>query len=196
MTITFDESSHTYRINGVLVPNPTRIFEKLGITDFSNIPADTLSAAQHFGTIVHIACELHDKNDLDESTVDPLVKPRLDAWVKFLKENNAKVENIELRVGSERYMFATTLDRTLIINEKRFIAEIKTTAVLNKAVRYQTAAHEIAFKEHLGEKVDGRMAVQLKDDGDYTLEWHKEKSDTGAFLSLLCTYNILTKLGR
>lgn len=195
MKIEFDSNAHVYKIDGIKVPNPTRILEELGITDYSGIPADVLAAAQHFGTVCHTACELHDKGVLDEMTIDPIVRPRLDAWVKFVTENRATVEYTELICGSKAYMFACRLDRSLIIGGKRYICEIKTGSPQQLApAAYQTAAQQIAFQEYIGKRVDGRLAVLLQEDGNYKMAWYKNKSDTGAFLSMLSTYNIRTQL--
>ena len=60
--LTFDEASHTYRIDGQVVPGVTSVLKPL--TDYSMVPPADLQAAADFGKAVHRACELDDLMDL------------------------------------------------------------------------------------------------------------------------------------
>ena len=53
------------------------------------------------GTAIHEATALDDKGDLDESTVDPAVKPYLDGWRLFRREMEPQFLTIEEKVRNE-----------------------------------------------------------------------------------------------
>jgi hypothetical protein len=191
MQIDFKKDTHEYFISGIKVPNPTGILEKVGITDFSGIPPERLKIAQDFGTAVHMACELWDKKNLNESVLDPKLIPYLNAWKKFLDQTKFEIRKIEQIVGSEKYMFAGTLDRFGFFFGKQTIIEIKTCYEMNiKAARLQTAAYFIANNEmYKNEKATQRMVVLLKPTGDYDKEMLKNSMDTNIFLSCLSVIN-------
>jgi len=191
MNIEFNPEPHEYFINGIKVPHPTGILEEIGLTDFSGIPPERLKIAQEFGTAVHFASELWDKKILNESILDPKLVPYLAGWKKFLIDTGFEIELIEAVMGSEKYMFATKIDRRGILFGKRTIIEIKSTHALNiKAARIQTGFHSIANNEmYKDKKVLRRGAVLLKPDGNYQVEMFDKSNDMNIALSCLSIVN-------
>jgi hypothetical protein len=78
--LTFDEPTHTYRLDGAVVPSVTQILEpirrELGGYE------DVLEYKRSIGKALDLAIELHEKNDLDFATLDPAVVPFFEAWLK------------------------------------------------------------------------------------------------------------------
>jgi len=191
MDIIFKPETHEYFINGIKVPHPTGILENVGLTDFSKVPPARLEIARKFGTAVHKACELYDKGILDEAKLDPKLKPYLDAWKKFIGDTGFKNELIEEVIGSEKYMFAGTLDRRGILKGMRTIVEIKSTYDLDtKTTAIQTGAYIIAHNEmYKQQKATRRAGVLLKPDGNYKIEHFTKSNDMNVFLSCLSVAN-------
>src|SRR5579863_7128871 len=69
MSFEFDASTHTYRKDGVILPNITLILDAY----FSSHRARERDLL--LGTRIHQACALIDQEDLDWETVDPEVYP-------------------------------------------------------------------------------------------------------------------------
>lgn len=191
MYLTFKPETHEYFIDGIKVPHTTEILDNVGLTDFSKVPPDRLEIARKFGTAVHKACELHDKGILNEEILDPKLNPYLDAWKKFIADTGFKNELIEEVIGSEKYMFGTTLDRRGILKGMRTIVEIKSTYELDiKATAIQTAAHFIANNEmYKQQKATRRAGVLLKPDGNYTPHYFTRSNDLNVFISALTVTN-------
>lgn len=186
--LTFNAERHEYRLNGVIVPSVTQITDQF--VDFSFVNPEALELARQRGTAVHIACELDDYNELDESTVDPRIVPYLDAYRKFRYEGGFTPEHTEMRVYSERYGFAGTLDRRGPMNGgKATLLDIKTGATASPSWALQTAGYALAYDEMYGATTKGRCVLQLKPNGKYNLIHYKGRNDTKVFLAALAVFN-------
>ena len=181
--IRFDPDSHTYWLGSVRVPSVTQI---LGvITDFSMVDPEVLAYKAQLGTAVHLATELYDAGTLDPASIDPVVEPYLDAWVRFLSETGFEVDAIEQRVFHPAHIYAGTLDRTGRLDGRTAVLDIKTSAALMPSVGPQLAAYQEALAA--GEqktRPERRLAVQLKPDGTYRLKEYSDPADWAAFLSI------------
>jgi hypothetical protein len=179
--MTFDAESHTYRFNGQLVPGVTTILK--AITDFSAVPPQVLAAAADFGTAVHLACELDDLGQLDESTLDAALVPYLAAWRKFSADYAVQWQLIESPVYHPVLRYAGTLDRFGLVRGMNTVLDIKSSAQLYPSVGPQLAAYEKALPPEF--TAVKRMAVQLKADGTYHTQEYSDPTDWPLFCSLL-----------
>src|SRR5450755_787122 len=100
-SFTFDAEAHEYRLAGLVLPSVTQIIAPL--TDYSGIPADVMEFARARGQAVHLACELDDKKDLDESTLDPQLLGYVTAWRAFARDFKPRWGTIEEPIYSEKY---------------------------------------------------------------------------------------------
>lgn len=189
--LTFDEATHTYRYNGVVVPGVTTILSPL--TDFSRVPPYVLRAAADFGTAVHLACELDDLGDLDEGALDPALVPYLAAWRKFSADHDVQWDLIEHQVHHKTMNYAGTLDRLGLVDGLTTVLDIKSSAQLYPSVGPQLAAYQQASDRATVQ----RMAVQLKGDGTYVAKTYTDPTDWPVFASLLtlrtwCARHLIT----
>lgn len=179
-------------------PRVTQIISGAGLTDFSYINEDILARSRNFGTAVHEACRLFDLTDLNETTLDPLLRPYIDAWIRFTKDS--LLENIEIEQPfiSERYQYRGTPDRIALFKGKITIIDIKTGLIYPTAA-IQTAAYLEAYNEGKPriKKAKERLVVRLCEDGLYRLPKKDffEKSDFSVFLSCLTLYNYKKRKG-
>ena len=187
--LTFDEESHTYRFQGKLVPGVTTILKP--ITDFSAVPPNVLKAASDFGTAVHLACELDDLGDLDESQLDTALVPYLKAWRKFSDDHSVEWDLIEAPVYQPVFRYAGTLDRFGLVSGVKAVVDIKSSVQLYPSVGPQLAAYERALP--VGLAAQKRIAVQLKGDGTYSAKEYSEPTDWPLFCSLLTVRNWCTQ---
>jgi hypothetical protein len=178
--LTFDESTHTYRLLGSRVPSVTQILQPL--CSFAGVPLDVLEAKRDLGSRVHLACQLDDEDDLDETSVQPDVAPYLEGWRKFLRESGAVVIANEQRVAEPMLQYAGTLDNVLQLNGHKWLVDKKTSISLPLAVGPQTAAYQRALGDN---SVTHRAALRLRSDGTYRFDQLTGADDWAAFFACL-----------
>lgn len=187
--VQLDEATHTYTLDGVILPSVTQIIGSL--YDFSRVDPDLLERASEFGNHVHTACELDDEGDLDYPKLDPALRPRVNAWRAFKQTTKFKVAINEGIVHSKKFRYAGKLDRFGILCKgptcRQAIIDIKTCTDLNDAIGLQLAGYEIAAREEglITGRSCARYAVQLRGDGTYRMCEYKDASDANYFLSFL-----------
>jgi len=195
-SLVLDKEKHIYTYDGVVVPGVTDVLQSVGIVDYSGVDAEILAAAGDLGTNSHRACELSDKKTLDTDSLDRALIPYLNAWQAFLKEYGIKIEKkfIEKSFYSKHYGFAGTLDRA--ISYRELLIDIKSSAVLYKAIGPQLGGYKVLYEENTGLKIRHRWGVLLKPDSSYKVEEYKDSLDEQVFLSSLQVHKWKLKNGR
>ena len=162
LALTFDSDSHIYALDGVRIPSVTQILS-FG-QDLSRIPAYTALR----GTAFHLATEYDDAGDLDESSVDPLVRPHLDAYRKWKAATNPVFALTEHRVWGELdgLRFAGTIDRVIY---PVVVADLK-SGQPRKEHGAQLAAYAVALEQRSEVKVrvSGLKGVYCTKDGTFS----------------------------
>ena len=178
--ITLD-SNHVYHDeSGAEVPGVTSILRAAGLIDsrFFN------EYSCNRGSLVHQACAMYDRDDLDINALDLVLAPYVSGWIKFRKESGFIPTLIESIVFNGQYFYAGTLDRTGTMNGQAWILDIK-----SGAAQPWTAAQLAAYSACLGSNGRKRGAVELRDDGTYKLTEYKDRNDWQIFLSALAIVN-------
>jgi hypothetical protein len=87
--LTFEPLSHTYTLDGCVVPSVTQVLKRAGFCDFSHVQPTILEANQQRGTAVHKAICYYNQNDLpgDFDRQFPTLAPYLAAWIAFVRES-------------------------------------------------------------------------------------------------------------
>lgn len=181
--LTFDAEAHAYYVGGARWPSVTQVLDPL--QELDGIPRHVLEAAARFGTNVHQACHLHNLGILDEAQLDPALRPYVIAWQTFLTQTGARVVASEMRLAHERLRYAGTLDTICLIDGRRTLVDIKSTADIPRTAGPQTAA----YAEALGEPRIPRRVVQLRKDGSYRSKSLTDRADWNLFLSALNIHN-------
>lgn len=204
----FDAVSHSYTLQGFPVPSVTRVLSPLQDYDPTS---QYLETARQRGTDVHTATELHDRrrdaivirddkwrpDGIRGYITATTIAPYLDAWKKFLADTDFEIHEIEKRVCSLRHRYAGTLDRLGVLNGRRVVIDIKTTAKMSPVMGIQLAAYQFAVNEKTPwvKQYPYRFICQLKPDGSYRLEEFKDKSDFTVFLALLTIHSWRSRHG-
>lgn len=189
--LVFIEKSHEYFLNGVKLPSVTEILKPLSsYTDA--IPDAVMEKARDRGTKVHVATELYDLGTLDLDNLHPVLRPYLDAWIRFREETGFQPKLSEFRVYSAIYGYAGTLDRTGVL-DGQCVLDIKARAQMTPDTGPQTAAYQRALEELTDEPHPGRYGVLLLPTGKYKLTTYKDRGDFKTFLSCLNVHNFRQK---
>lgn len=182
MRIEFEPEGHIYRLDGEQVLSVTQVTDEL--LDFSRIPREVLERARVLGGDVHKAISLDICGELDDDSLDSIVRMRVNAWRAFVAQTSFEAEVSELIVGSAKHRYAGTLDIVGLLTRKRVQIDVKSGEVPN-TVGLQTAAYEQAYHETVGDKCAARYALQLRADGSFRLQPCSDPSDFNVFLSQL-----------
>lgn len=187
--LTFDEASHTYRVDGRRWPSVTQVLDRYaGLED---VPPDILRRAAEFGTHVHAACHLYNEERLDWDALDPGLVGHVKGWQRFLDETGAVVLSSECRVVSRRHGFAGTLDARVAWGKTIRLIDIKSTSSLPRTVGPQTAGYLEAWAEMTGERMRDRYCCQLIGNGEYRLHRLNDPRDWERFKAALVVHQWL-----
>jgi len=174
---------HVYFHDGVVMPSVTKIIGDMGL-------ATHFASQWHldFGTAVHRVVELYERGTLDWGSIDPRVRPRLDAYIKFKEQHGFKPRLIEHKAHSHAYNFCCRLDFEGECDGKDgTIVELKSGAY-QEWWGYQLAGQDVC----LGPSNNGirrRFALELKEDGDLL----NYVNDHRIPLEICLTSNVQTK---
>ena len=176
---TFDEKTHVYKYDGVILPSVTEVLKTMGFIDYQ------FAKEWHMerGRAVHNATALFDRCVLNPDSVSPEVQPYLDAWMHFKMDSDFKPHMIEEKMFSEIYGFAGTPDRVGELSGRRVLLDIKCNQVPE-----WTAIQLGAYKKLLPPMVIDRYGVELRKDGKYRLVPFNDPSDGDVFLGVLAGY--------
>ena len=174
------DKDHVYRDgNGAIIPGVTSILKAAGLIDatwFNDYARDR-------GTLVHEACALYDRDDLDEQSLDPELEPYVRAWIKFRADSGFAPELVEHIVSNPLRGYAGKLDVTGVMNGHKYVIDRKSGAVQAWA-GIQLAAYEACLPcPHK------RAAIELDSDGKYRLIEYTDRNDFNVFLSALALTN-------
>jgi hypothetical protein len=140
MKIEFEEATHTYQIDGKVVPSVTQCLALLD--PFQKVDRHILEAARDFGQKGHRAMALLIRDKLDWNTLDPALKPYVLSGAKFLGDfAGHTVIASEAIVGDKVLGVAGCIDLVMENDRLTEIVEFKFTAQLPDAVGPQTAAY-------------------------------------------------------
>ena len=194
--LNFDPDTHTFTLDGLAIPSVTRVLAPL--SDYDTAYQAALETARKRGVAVHTATEQHDRLQAvngawapDEGPMAEAVAPYLAAWQKFLSDTGFEVHAIEEMVVSKRHRYAGILDRLGVLNGRRAVIDIKTTAAIKPVMGLQLAAYQTAYNEgrKKTEQYTQRYICQLRKDETYRLERFQDRADMTVFLALLTIWN-------
>lgn len=201
--LAFEEDAHRYVLDGQPIPSVTQVLTENGLREaFLTVRPDVLERARQRGIAAHAAAHYYDEGDLDESTVDPVVAPYLEAWKAFRAERKVEVLALEQRVADPIWRFAGTIDRILRVPGVRgeIIADIKTGDA--SGVAYQTAAYEM-LAAHLKPLITTgflleRWAIHLHPDRavPYSVTVYRDRRDREVFKAALTLTHERARIGR
>lgn len=199
-TFTFDEVTHTYRLDGRAIPNVTRVLGDLGIID----PRWFTEEARLRGQRVHVATHFLDEGDLDWSTITPEafdgmeIRGYVRAWERFKRETRCEIIDIEQRRFDPVHLFAGTRDRRLRWNGRRWKIDIKTVGTPGasgpRGARYQTGAYDILEPSDT-DQPDKRAAILLYPNETWLPDFHDDFYDGQKFLAMLTTFRCRREVG-
>ena len=192
MSLEFDEAQHEYRLDGIPIPSVTSIIKDVirydekwaHLHQRGIMTEEQLASYAQFGSAVHKACELYLKKSLDEEELDPVLKPALDGFCKFLDETKFKLIQSEEKMYSRELWYAGTLDLYGEIKGKKAVIDIKT----GKPAKWhpiQTGAYALLVDEDAD-----RYCLYLgRNESTYKLKKHGKHNDIAFWKNVMNVHN-------
>jgi hypothetical protein len=181
-TLTRDDR-HIYRLDGAELMSVTAAIREAGLSSAEWSNPDAMLRGSH----VHQACEFFDQGDLDDDTLDPALRPYLDAYRWFVHDAQPTWSHIEAQRASLTHRYAGTVDRagTLINQKHPVVLDIKSGGP-EPWHAIQLAAYRRLLADELGPLIQ-RLALYLRADGTYRLETLPlaDQKDFDVFLAAL-----------
>ena len=126
--IEFDEETHTYKVDGKILPSVTTITSILSNLEYKDIDKEILQKAAEKGTKIHKAIENYiDWNDYE---LEKQYEPYMLQFKKALKLE--KFEPIKSEFKLTDGEICGTLDNMSQLGEYRIIIDYKTTSTIHK----------------------------------------------------------------
>lgn len=176
--IRFEEKDHKYFLGDRELPSITKILSKLGLT--KSYEGVSPYYAER-GVAVHAAIALDLENNLDEDSLDPQIRPFLEAFRAFRGETGFKVEACEKIVYSENLGYAGRIDWLGTIGDKTWLIDGKCTKKHDPAADYQLCGQAFAL-----EPLPDRMGIlELHEDETFDLIEYPVENAMGVWLAVM-----------
>lgn len=184
----YDPETHTYYLAGRRVPGVTEILKAAGVIDATFLRDE---AALRRGTIVHMCCELADKERVAQAVMPSFqmfgdmgaYAGYLDAYKRFQHDHAPRYTHVEAGMLHATLRFGGRSDRICadLCGQGPAILEIKTG---HEAAWHgvQLAAYQMLFP------TGSRWVVYLRPDGRYKLRRASDPADYGRFMQALADY--------
>jgi hypothetical protein len=155
--IEFIEKTHTYLVDGVIVPSVSAILHSIFPDKYKNINKNILEKKAQYGTTIHEYIECLEKMQ----SVMPKLNFEQELSIRQYRRLKAK---FELEVITQEQMveyngrYAGRFDMIANVKGKLSLCDIKTTSVLDKEyLSYQLSFYELAY----GKKFKKLYAIWL-----------------------------------
>ena len=181
--LSFDAETHTYRVNGMVVPSVTQVLRSVGLAIEPYSPNG--EQAMERGARVHLACLYDDDGDILESEFTEEELGYLAGWRKFKEETRWVSLSREKPFYSERGYCGTPDAIGSFPNQGVAVLDIK-TGTFERWHKLQRAAYtdfRLCFL---------RVGVYLTSEGNYTIREDpiiERRRDLDIFLAALAIHN-------
>lgn len=186
----YSDLDHSYVLNGIKLPSVTEVLKAQGLIDYSRVDDEVLKTSSSFGSNTHSAIKLYLRGNLDESSLDPAIRPYLDGVIKFCKDYEFLPIKIEQPVYSKLWRIAGTPDVIGLSKLGITLPDWKSSTSIIPATAIQLAGYELIENEWRVPKmkIKHRVSVLLTGDGNYMPTFYKDKSDATQFQSAVNNY--------
>lgn len=169
-TLEFDNDSHTYLYEGIIVPSITQVMRLKFRGMYASVKPEILKASADHGTAVHSAIENWCKSELPSDLAE------LRHFQVLKKRYGFEVLKNEIPCVIKEPSVAGRIDLVLRDKEGRLaLADIKTTASFEKEyVAYQLNLYKKGYEDTYGEEIQALYIVHVRSYGGKNFRHFKE----------------------
>lgn len=159
-TLEYDDETHTYIVDGLIVPSVTQILKVKFGNKYEYVKRDVLEAAAERGTAIHKAVENYCKGG-----VPTCQEAKNFRWLKYQYDFNVLENEAPIIIfKDDTPVAAGRLDLVIDIGEYTAIADIKTTSTLDKEyLAYQLNLYRLGYMQSYGIQVHELYGVHLRE---------------------------------
>ena len=160
-TLEYDDESHTYLVDGVIVPSVTQVLGVKFGNKYNRVSAEVLNRAAVRGTNIHKAIENYCKGITTEETKE---LHNFKFLMKYYKLKVLENETPILICIDDKPVAAGRLDLILDQAGESCVADIKTTYTLDKNyLAYQLNLYRLGYMQSYGINITKLYGVHLKE---------------------------------
>lgn len=152
--VEYIEETHTYLVDGVIVPSVTQLLKYKFPDKYKGVPAYILSDKANYGTKVHKLIEIINKTEDFEPVInavdelDYIIASTLKQYIKIKKELKMEVLNQEVIVYNDQIAGRYDILASIKYNtDVQALIDIKTTAQLDE----EYLSWQLSIYKYLGE---------------------------------------------
>src|SRR6266576_3955232 len=187
----FDESDHTYTVNGKPILSCTQILSSGGLVSFDFVNRDILERKSELGREAHKACHLY--NQGKPFTCDDQVRPYLHSWEQWCDKTGFRARLSEhQQIASVNGMdYGLQIDAEGDLRGEESIIEIKTGQIYpHHAIQlagYAAGLYHARLETPMGRfRTRKRIVVQLQANGSLAkIHRFEDRSDFDVFAACL-----------
>jgi len=158
----FLPETHQYFVGDKELPSVTAILRGCGIIPNNQYYNNDFS--RNVGQVVHVACDLLNRKNLDWSSLIPEVAGYVRSYERWTHIIGFEMIASEMAMYSQEWRFAGKLDVVGWVKGKRLLLDLKTGVVL-PGTAIQTAGYEILWQENQKVSIQERGSLKLFPDG-------------------------------
>ena len=190
----FDEATHTYSINGILLPSVTTLMKPLSNAYYNGIDSEKLHIAADRGTAIHNAIDNYNRFGIIDLPSE--LAGYFQAYKAWEQDYKPEIYTTEYRLYHKYLRYSGTADMICSIKGEDTLIDFKSSVtVSDRLTAVQLAAYANALLSHKI-KVTKAKIVQLRSDGEYK-EYDHDPYDNAAwavFGSLISIDNYIKKI--
>ena len=161
-TLEYIDESHTYLVDGLIVPSITQILKFKFNKKYDGIPKGTLQRAAELGTQMHEVIQNYEEqgteSDIKELRNYKFLKKQY-KWQCLANEVPVILWHDDDIIGAGR------LDMVISMNGQVGLADLKRTSVLDKEyLGYQLNLYRFAYQQSYGEEIEFLRGIHLRED--------------------------------
>lgn len=175
--IEFIEETHTYLVDGMILPSVSQILNFINPTKYDSIPEYILEKAKIYGTNVHKAIETYEKYDMYSCDENEELAMNEYKKLKFIHEFEVIVQEKFIRYHGR---YCGRFDGILKMNGLTYLYDIKTTSKADEeALSWQLGMYKLGYETMTGEKIDKCCCIWIpkKKKGKFIVIEPKTESD-------------------
>lgn len=161
-TLEYIDESHTYLVDGLIVPSITQILKFKFNKKYDGIPKGTLQRASELGTQMHEVIQNYEEqgteSDIKELRNYKFLKKQY-KWQCLANEVPVILWHDDEIIGAGR------LDMVMELDGQKGLADLKRTSTLDKEyLGYQLNLYRLAYQQSYGEEIEFLRGIHLRED--------------------------------
>lgn len=161
-TLEYIDESHTYLVDGLIVPSITQILKFKFNKKYDGIPKGTLQRAAELGTQMHEVIQMYE----EEGTESDIKELRNYKFLKRQYKWECLANEVPVILWHEdEIVGAGRLDMVMELDGQKGIADLKRTSTLDKEyLGYQLNLYRLAYQQSYGEEIEFLRGIHLRED--------------------------------